>query len=100
MLRMMAGTNGPFTGMANQMLQGQQQDYGNRVNQFNLGLQQQKTNADIIDEASKFMEMGMPAAQAIGITTGQIPPAQAAQALQGMQMTGGRGTKGDTYLTP
>lgn len=106
MLRMAAGMGqGPnistgMAGAANALVQGQQQDFQNQMGQQDYRLKQQQANASIMGEASKLMEMGVPPPLAIGITSGQIPAGQAQQALQNMTATGGRGTKGDTYLTP
>lgn len=84
---------------AGALQQQQQQGYQNQMGSADFQLKQQQAHAQIMGEASKLMEMGVPPPVAIGITSGQIPADQAASALQGITMSGGRGTKGDTYVT-
>ena len=80
--------------------QQQQQGLQNQMGAADFQLKQQQAHSQAIGDASKLMEMGVPPGMALGIATGQVPADQAQQALQGMTMTGGRGTKGDTYVTP
>lgn len=89
-----------FGKMGTAAAEGAMADQANYRANAQLDNQTQKTRADVIGEASKLMEMGMNPQVAIGLVTGRIDPAQAQQHLATFTSSGGKGMKGDTYLTP